>query len=129
MDKVNIELILHRLDEISRKQDEFNKKVDDISRKQEELTLQLTKIKTIEHTVDNIKEWKEKIQETISTSELKELKEWKGKMEEQMSVSQLSQHISEHESFKTFKTQAMMIWIIVQGLMALAVFWDDIFRG
>lgn len=121
MDNINVDLILHRLEEISKKQDAFNSKVD-------ELTIQLAKVKTIENTVDNIKEWKEKIQDTISTTELKEIKSWKTKMEEQMSPSQFSNYIKEHESFKTFKTQAMMIWIVVQGLMALAIFWDKLFR-
>ena len=121
MNDTNYELILHRLDEISRKQDTFNKKVD-------ELTIDLTKMRTIEHTVDNIKEWKEKHQETISTSELKEFKVWKQNMEELMSPTQLKEYIKEHEGFKTFKTQAMMIWVIVQSLMALAIFWDKIFK-
>ena len=120
MSDTNYDLILHRLDEISKKQDEFNAKV-------ENLTLELTKMKTIENAVDNLKEWKEKVQETISTAELQEIKEWKAKMEEQMSTTQLKQHLKEHESFKTFKTQAMMIWIVVQGLMAIAIFWDKIF--
>ena len=120
MDSVNVELILHRLDEISRKQDTFNSKVEDLS-------IQLAKVKTIENTVDNLKEWKEKVQDTVSTAELKEIKSWKYKMEELMSPTQLAQHIKEHESFKTFKTQAMMIWIVVQGLMGLAIFWDKIF--
>jgi len=120
MDNVNVELILHRLDEISRKQDDFNKKV-------EELSIQLAKVKTIENTVDDIKNWKAKVQETISTAELKEIKDWKQKMEEQMSPTQLTQHLKEHDSFKTFKTQAMMIWVIVQALMTIAIFWDKIF--
>lgn len=120
MDNINAELILHRLDEISKKQDDFNLKV-------ESLSIQLAKVKTIENTVDNIKEWKEKVQETVSTAELKELKQWKYKMEELMSPTQLTQHLKEHESFKTFKTQAMMIWVVVQGLMTIAIFWDRIF--
>jgi len=122
MDSVNVELILHRLDEISRKQDDFNKKVEDLS-------IQLAKVKTIENTVDDIKGWKEKVQETISTAELNEIKVWKNKMEELMSPTQLSTFIKEHDSFKTFKTQAMMIWVVVQGLMAIAIFWDKIFGG
>ena len=121
MDNLNAELILHRLDEISKKQDDFNSKVEDLS-------IQLAKVKTIENTVDNLKEWKEKVQETISTAELKEIKEWKAKMEEQMSPTQLTTHLKEHESFKTFKTQAMMVWLVVQALMAIAIFWDKIFN-
>ena len=120
MSDTNYDLILHRLDEISKKQDDFNKKVED-------LTIELTKMKTIENAVDNIKEWKDKVQETVSTAELKELKDWKNKMEEQMSPTQLTTHLKEHEAFKTFKTQAMMIWIVVQGIMALAIFWEKIF--
>jgi hypothetical protein len=120
MDNVNVELILHRLDEIAKKQDELNSKV-------EELALGLAKLKTIENTVDNIKEWKDKVQEVISTSELKELKDWKKEMEERMSPTQLDTHLKEHESFKTFKTQAMMIWVVVQALMTIAIFWEKIF--
>jgi len=121
MENTNYELILHRLTEISKKQDEFNKKVED-------LTLELTKMKTIEHTVDSIKVWKDRFQEVTSLADMKELKEWKGKMEEQMSPAQLTIHIKEHEGLKVFKTQAMMIWVVVQGLMAIAIFWDKIFK-
>jgi hypothetical protein len=120
MDDINIELIIHRLDEIAKKQDEVNQKV-------EELSIQLAKVKTIENTVDNIKEWKERQQEVISTSEIKEMKEWKGRMDELMSPKQLEQYIKEHDNFKTFKTQAMMIWVVVQALMTVALFWDKIF--
>lgn len=119
-EKFNIELIIHRLDEIARKQDEVNQKVED-------LAFQLAKVKTIEHAVDNIKDWKEKHQDVVSTTELKEIKEWKAKMDEIMSPKQLEQHIKEHNSFMTFKTQAMMIWVVVQVLMTVALFWDKIF--
>ena len=51
MNDMNSELILHRLDEIAKKQDELSSKF-------EELNIQVTKMKTIEHSVDNIKEWK-----------------------------------------------------------------------
>jgi hypothetical protein len=121
MDNVNAELILHRLNDISRKQDELSKRVED-------LTIELAKVKTIENAVDNLKEWKEKFQESLSISELNEFKDWKGKMDEQLSPTQLTNHLKEHASFKTFKTQALMIWVVVQGLMVVAIFWDKLFN-
>jgi hypothetical protein len=120
MSDMNSELILHRLDEIAKKQDE-------LSNKFEELNIQMTKLKTIEHSVDNIKEWKEHFQADISVAELKDLKEWKAKMEEHQSTSQLEKHLEEHEALKTFKTQAMMIFAVVQALMGLIVFWKELF--
>ena len=119
-EKLNVELILHRLDEIARKQDIVNQRVED-------LTIQLTRVETIESNVESIKDWRDKHQEVISTSELKELKEWKGRMDELMSPKQFEQHIKEHASFKVFKTQAMMIWVVVQSLLTLALFCDKIF--
>ena len=128
MEHINIELILHRLDEISNRQVELALKQEEFGSKLSELSENLVKMKTVEKTVDGIKEWKVKMQEVISTSELEELKLWKGKMEEQMSPKQLTTHLAEHENFKTFKTQAMMIWIVVQSLMAIAIFWNKIFQ-
>lgn len=121
MNNLNAELILHRLDEIAKKQDEFNKKVEVLGK-------QMINVRAIGSTLDDIKEWKDKVQEVVSTTELKEIKEWKKEMEEQMSPKQLTQHLKEHESFKTFKTQAMMIWAVVQALMTIMIFWDKIFK-
>lgn len=120
MNELNPELIIHRLDEISKKQDDIDSKIED-------LMVQLAKVKTIENTVDNIKEWKDKTQEVISTSELKELKEWKKSMENTLSPTQLDQHLKEHDKLKTFRIQAMMVWAVAQALMAIAIFWDKMF--
>lgn len=120
MSDTNYDLILHRLDEISKKQDEFNKKVED-------LTIELVKIKTIEHTVDTINEWKEKLQVVVSIVELQEIKDWKVKVDEITSPTQLKERLEEHEKLKVFKTQALMIFTIVQVLMGLVIFWDRIF--
>jgi heterodisulfide reductase subunit C len=127
MENINVELILHRLDEIVLKQDEFSRKQEEVTTKLNELGEELAKMKTIENAVDNIKDWKEKVQEVVSTSDLKELKEWKGKMEEQLSPTQLTKLLKEHDQLKTFKIQAMMIYVIIQALMGVAVFWDKMF--
>lgn len=119
-ENLNVELIIHRLDEIARKQDFVNEKV-------EELSKQLVRVESIESSVESIKDWKEKHQEVISTSELKDLKDWKSKMDELMSPKQFESHIEEHGKLKVFKTQAMMIWVIVQVLMTVAMFWDKFF--
>lgn len=78
---------------------------------------------------NELKIWREKIDSGLSISEFKEIKNWKQRMEEQMSTTQLATYIKEHNGLKTFKTQAMMIWIVVQTLMAIAIFWNQIFGG
>jgi chromosome segregation ATPase len=99
----------------------LNGKIDGINNR-------LSKIDRIKDNLYEVKEWKQKMQDTISTSELNDLKEWKQKMEEHQSPTQLEKHLEEHESLKTFKTQAMMIFAVVQALMGIIVFWKEIFN-
>ncbi len=118
--KPNWELILHRLDDLTKKQDAFDTKLDTINE-------QLNKVKTIEKSVGEVVEWKSKLDGTVSISELKDIKEWKGKMDEIISPKQMDKLIKEHETLKTFKTQATMVWLIVQTVMTLILFWKKLF--
>lgn len=120
MQEPNWELILHRLDDLTKKQDDFNTKLDTINE-------QLNKVNTIEKSVSEVVDWKTKLDETVSISELKDIKEWKGKMDEIISPKQMDKLVKEHEIIKTFKTQATMVWVIVQAIMAVLLFWQKFF--
>jgi SMC interacting uncharacterized protein involved in chromosome segregation len=119
-ERPNWELILHRIEDIKETQSELNRKVDKISKI-------LSTVDTLSTTVHDIKEWKDKFQEEVSVVELKEMKAWKAKIDELMSPKQLEVVLSDHEGLKKFKIQAMMIWVVIQSLMTLAIFWDKIF--
>jgi hypothetical protein len=77
------------------------------------------KIDSLNNKISNV--------ETIK-GDVRELKEWKSKVEEHQSPTQLEKHLEEHDALKTFKTQAMMIFVVVQAIMGIIVFWKDIFN-
>jgi len=112
MEEVNWELILHRLDEVTRSQKISSQKLDIIQE-------QLSKLNTVEKSVDEVIVWKTKMEEKFSITELNDMKEWKGKMDEIVSLKQLEKIIVDHESLKTFKTQATMVWVVVQAIMGI----------
>jgi chromosome segregation ATPase len=50
-----------------------------------------------------------------------ELRKWKDKVDEIASPPQLKEHINDIEELKTFKTKAITIFMVVQFLMGLAI--------
>jgi hypothetical protein len=55
-----------------------------------------------------------------------ELKEWKGKIDEVASPTQLSEHIKRLDELETFKTKAVTIFAAIQFMMATALAWSKI---
>lgn len=117
----NWELILHRLDTLTKKQDEFNSKLDIINE-------HLMKVSSIEKSVLEVNVWKTKLDEVVSISELKEIKEWKSNVDKIISTNQFERLVIEHEKLKTFKTQSTMIWVVVQAIILMVVFWKNLFN-
>ena len=68
---------------------------------------QLTELKAKEDRVQDLKDWKEKIDEVASPTQLKDA-------------------IKEIEELKQFKTKSVTIFAVVQFLMAAAVAWSKI---
>ena len=120
MAEVNWELIVHRLDTIVKSQDDFKTKLNEIDEK-------VTKIETIKHTVDSIKKWKDSVGEVLPVSDMKALTEWKGKIDEVVSPTQLKEYITEIGKLKVFQTKATMIWIVIQALVFIIYFLDKSF--
>lgn len=113
-ENVNWELILHRLDDMKQAQDALNSKVD-------AMNIKLDVIPELKTNIHDIKEWKDKLQEIISTSELKDLKEWKQKMDEVVSVTQMKEMKDEVYKQKSKWTATIAIIGAIQVLMGILV--------
>lgn len=113
-DKVNWELIIHRLDDMKEAQELLSKKVDSMNQK-------LELIPELRTNIHDIKEWKEKIQEVISTSELSGIKEWKKDMDDVVSVPQMKDMKDEVYKQKSKWTATIAIIAAIQIIMGLLV--------
>jgi predicted nucleic acid-binding Zn-ribbon protein len=80
----------------------LNDGITNLNQEIQSLKKEIVQLKGKEETVQELKVWKQAIDEVVSPTQLKELSD---------SVSDL----------KTFKTQAVTIFLIVQGLVALSL--------
>lgn len=84
-------------------------------------------LKELENLADNIDGLKEELQEVkqeiakmqVREDKVEELKVWKEKIDEVVSPTQLANLVKEVESHKVFKTKAITTFAVVQFLMAL----------
>jgi len=111
----NWEVILLRLDTIAANQEEFGDRLTNIER-------QLNSISTLDYEIKSLKDWRLQIEPVASPNELKNIVTWKKNIDEIVSPSQLKEKLIDVEKLKTFKTQALMIWVVIQILMAIAMF-------
>lgn len=75
--------------------EKLNNNVSALSKDIDNLKEDMTKIKSLKYSVDDLKEWRKDISEVASPTQLKELTD-------------------EVQSLKTFKTVAVTIWAVVQ---------------
>lgn len=118
-ENVNWGVVINQLETIVEAQKETKEKLKSIEES-------INKIEFLSEGVKELKEWKKDVQDTISINELEDLKVWKKKMEEIISPKQLPKLLEEFEKLKTFKTQATMIWVVVQAIMLLIMFWSSL---
>lgn len=57
----------------------------------------------------------------VKEDNVKELKRWKDSMDEVTSPTQLKETIKEVNDLKTFKTQAITVWVVVQILFGIVI--------
>jgi TolA-binding protein len=57
----------------------------------------------------------------VKEDNVKELKKWKDSIDEVTSPSQLRDTIKEVAELKTFKTQAVTVWVVVQILFGIVI--------
>lgn len=87
-------------------------------------------LKELESLADNINSLQVELSEVrqeiaklqVKEDKVDELKDWKQKLDEVVSPSQLQVLVKEVEDLKMFKTKAVTIFAVVQFGMALAIF-------
>lgn len=57
----------------------------------------------------------------VKEDNVKELKKWKDSVDEVTSPSQLRDTIKDVAELKTFKTQAVTVWVVVQIIFGIAI--------
>ena len=83
----------------------------------------------IEGLNDEIQSLKSDITELRSREDkVDELRVWKSRVDEVASPSQMKIWIREVERLKTFKTKAVTIFLVVQGLMGTAIALSSFFK-
>lgn len=115
----NWELIVHRLDELTKSREEDKQHNQNMEKKMEELI-------TLTSNFKEMRDWKRDVQEAVSPSELKDIKEWKKRVDEVASPTQFKMLMDDVSQLKVFKNQATTIWIVVQALMGIVLFISDI---
>ena len=82
--------------------------IDSLRGEIQEVKQEMVKIQAKEDRIDDIKQWKERLDEVASPSQIKSL-------------------VSEVDSLKTFKTKAVTIFAVVQFAMAATVWALNVF--
>ena len=123
-DEVNLELIAYKLEAISIAQisnSEENKKRFDV------IESKLAGLDGLTKSVDDLVDWKKVMDKHAPITSIVEVNDWKKQIDELSSPKQLEQTLKDIENLKTFKTKALTVYVVVQALMGLALFWTKIF--
>ena len=88
--------------------------------------LVLQQLETLNSGIESMRQELQDVKEQITKikakeDRLEELKTWKEKIDEVVSPSQMKYAMRELENLKTFKTKAVTIFMVVQFAMAVAV--------
>jgi hypothetical protein len=78
--------------------------------------------KGIDALRDELQDVKQQLAELkVKEDRVHELKEWKGKMDEVISPTQLKSALDELDDLKLYKTKAITVFAVVQFIMATAI--------
>lgn len=90
--------------------------------------LVLQQLETLSGGIEALRQELQLVQTQLTELKAKEdrvqdLKAWKEKMDDVASPPQLREAMQEIENLKTFRTKAVTMFMVVQGLMGLAMAW------
>jgi len=93
--------------------------------------LVLQQLETLANGIEGLRSELQHVKEQLTELKAKEdrvqdLKDWKEKIDEVASPTQLKDAIKEIEDLKQFKTKSVTIFAVVQFLMAAVVMWSKI---
>ena len=88
--------------------------------------LVLKELETLTKNIDGLKQEIQTVKEEIAKIQVREdkaeeVREWKGKIDEIASPTQLKEYLKKIDDLETFKTKAVTIFAVVQFGMALVV--------
>ena len=94
--------------------------------------LVLKELETLASSIDGLRSELQEIKQDMAAMRVREdkvdeLKVWKEKIDEVASPSQLKEMVNEVDSLKQFKTKAVTVFAVVQFLMAAAVAASKVF--
>ena len=94
--------------------------------------LVLKELETLANSIDGLRSELQEIKQDMAAMRVREdkideLKVWKEKIDEVASPSQLKEMVNEIDSLKQFKTKAVTVFAVVQFLMAAAVAASKVF--
>lgn len=94
--------------------------------------LVLKELETLASSIDGLRSELQEIKQDMTAMRVREdkvdeLKVWKEKIDEVASPSQLKEMVNEVDSLKQFKTKAVTVFAVVQFLMAAAVAASKVF--
>ena len=117
--------VLKELERLNSNYESLNTKIDSIkSDVHEEISgikNDITKVKAMQYTLDEMKTWKKTYEDEAVLKSVKELKGWKHEVDEIASPTQLKETVKDVSDLKTFKTQAITIFLVVQTLFGIAM--------
>jgi len=117
--------VLKELERLNSNYESLHDKIDSIkSDVHEEISAiknDITKVKAMQYGLDEMKEWKKIYEDEAVLKNVKELKAWKADVDEVASPTQFSGMVKDLEKLKTFKTQAVTIFLVAQALVGIAL--------
>lgn len=115
--------VLKELERLNTNYENLNNKIDslrtDVHEEIADIRNDITKIKAMQYSLDELKAWKKTYENEAVLKILKELSEWKEEVDEVVSPTQLKAYISSIQDLQTFKTQAITIFLVVQTLVGI----------
>lgn len=117
--------VLKELERLNTNYESLNTKIDsiksDVHEEISDLRNDITKVKAMQYTLDEMKEWKKTYEDEAVLKTVKEIKVWKTEIDEVASPTQLKECFKDVNNLKTFKTQAVTIFLVAQALVGIAL--------
>ena len=116
--------VLKELERLNTNYESLHDKIDsikeDVGEEISTLKNDITKVKAMTYSLDDMKAWKKQYEEEAVLKTVKELKKWKSDVDEVSSPTQLKENIKDLNNLKTFRTQAVTVFLVAQALVAIA---------
>jgi TolA-binding protein len=93
--------------------------------------LVLQQLETLSHGIEGLREELHEVKTQLTELKAKEdrvqdLKTWKDKMDDMASPSQLKSALDDIENLKIYRTKAVTAFMVIQGIMATILAWSKL---